>query len=944
MPSQSPERSHWRVIHALLRGATAAGAVISGRITGGFGLEMGNGQNSAGAVGVMTLSNTSNDWAGNTTISSGTVKIGANEVIPNGAGKGNVTLNGDTFGNNATMDLNGKTETINGLSSSGDVTHDVVTNTGLGAVLNVGDNNQSSVYAGTISSATGSIIFNKIGTGTLTLSGVTSGVINTNIQNGAIKLGSANVLNGTNPSGGQLVLGSGANAGVLDMAGMNATITMLSTSGSAGAGNIIGNSSTTSDSTLTIGSGAAGNFAGRIQDSLAGGTKVVNVTINGVNNTFSGTSTYTGKTTIAGINPNSAGLNVTGALAPTGNVEVDSAGFLAGTGSVGNVTLNNGNVRGGATAGDGNIGSITMSSLTVNGGDFRMDLSTPANSDKYIVNGAANFAASSTLTLTSAAGAGTYTVLTAGSLTGTAPTLNTPPAGTTRSSLTLHFGDLLANAIQIVVAGSPANLTFTGGAGGTSGTWDLNTTANWTDGSIVQKFFNLDSVSFGNGPSNRTIQLDFTATPTSVSFSNSAGNDYTVQGGGGIGDSGLSGGTPLTISGGGKVTLSTNNSYLGPTNVQNGTLVLNNSNALPNGTSVTLGSGGTSGVLDLNGNNVTVSGLATSGIGAGNIVGNSSTSNSVTLNVNAGASTDTFGGVIQDTLATGNQTVGVTVSSGTLVLTGANTYSGQTTINNGATVQVGAGGTTGSIGSGNLQDDGTFIINRIDDLTIPGAINGGGTVTKLGANTVTLTGNSGISGGVTISAGTLQIGNGGATGSPGSGTITNSANLVFNQNGSELALGNVISGSGAIFQIGGNTVTFSGANTFTGPMTITNGVVRPGGGSSINLGAGTIFVSGNGQLDTNGVGTLTSATITISGSGFNGTGALVNNGADNINTLGRLVLSGDATIGGTGRFDIRRGTPVLSTNGNHYTLTKVGTNQFSLVAATVDPGWVTFTS
>ena len=47
--------------------------------------------------------------------------VGANEVIPNGAGKGNVFINGETNGSApaSILDLNGKTETINGLRGKG---------------------------------------------------------------------------------------------------------------------------------------------------------------------------------------------------------------------------------------------------------------------------------------------------------------------------------------------------------------------------------------------------------------------------------------------------------------------------------------------------------------------------------------------------------------------------------------------------------------------------------------------------------------------------------------------------------------------------------------------------------------------------------------------------------------------------------------------------------
>src|SRR5204863_4927612 len=109
-------------------------------------------------------------------------------------------------------------------------------------------------------------------------------------------------------------------------------------------------------------------------------------------------------------------------------------GTLSGTGSVGAVTLNSNfaNLRPGASSNDGQIGTLTMASLTNNGGDMRFDLTSPTGTnDKVIVTGAASLNGA-TVSVAGTPLAGSYTLLTAGSLTGSVPTLNAP-SGTRRT-------------------------------------------------------------------------------------------------------------------------------------------------------------------------------------------------------------------------------------------------------------------------------------------------------------------------------------------------------------------------------------------------------------------------------------------------------------------------------------------------------------------------------
>ncbi len=168
-----------------------------------------------------------------------------------------------------------------------------------------------------------------------------------------------------------------------------------------------------------------------------------------------------------------------------------------------------------------------------------------------------------------------------------------------------------------------------------------------------------------------------------------------------------------------------------------------------------------SGLLTILGNN-TYGGLTTvsagslqfgnggsSGAVAGNILNNSTLIfNRVDTNVYAGSITGT-GSLVQQ-------------GAGTTVLTGSNTYSGGTLINNGA-LQIGNGGASGSI-AGDVLDNGTLIANRSDNPILPGTISGSGSLVQQGAGTLILTGNSSYTGGTSIAAGTLQLGNGGNSG------------------------------------------------------------------------------------------------------------------------------------------------------------------------------------
>ena len=188
--------------------------------------------------------------------------------------------------------------------------------------------------------------------------------------------------------------------------------------------------------------------------------------------------------------------------------------------------------------------------------------------------------------------------------------------------------------------------------------------------------------------------------------------------------------------------------------------------------------------------------------------------NALLIGVNNGSGT--FSGVISNAIALTKNGTGIEV------FTGANTYTNGTTIN-GGTLQIGNGGNTGAVGSGAIANNATLVFDRSDTgLVVPGAISGSGSLVQTGG-LVTLSNNNSYTGTTTISAGTLQLGNGGANGSLGTGATVDNGTLTFNFNtggNASLPAGSNISGSGNLNVTSGKTtlngnIALSGSQSFT---------------------------------------------------------------------------------------------------------------------------------
>ena len=140
------------------------------------------------------LTNKSNDWGGATTVGRGRLRVGGTgEVIPHGAGKGDVTIFGETPNlggiSESILSVDSLTETVNGLTATGDLTMAIVTNSVAGVgTLRVGANNASSTYGGLLVDDAGQLALTKIGTGALTLTGVNTNTGDTKVFGGSLAL------------------------------------------------------------------------------------------------------------------------------------------------------------------------------------------------------------------------------------------------------------------------------------------------------------------------------------------------------------------------------------------------------------------------------------------------------------------------------------------------------------------------------------------------------------------------------------------------------------------------------------------------------------------------------------------------------------------------------------------------------------------------------------
>lgn len=241
---------------------------------------------------------------------------------------------------------------------------------------------------------------------------------------------------------------------------------------------------------------------------------------------------------------------------------------------------------------------------------------------------------------------------------------------------------------------------------------------------------------------------------------------------------------------------------------------------------------------------------------------------------------------IRSNLTDNGGTLGITVDGGaTWVLPGLSTYTGLTTVNGGA-LGVGSssnvGFTAGPVGTGTLALTGGIFFAYAADRSIANPVSGG-TYTFIGDYSLTFTGtytsNVTVNANTTVSVTTtnnigqngllpdkfLSLGRVAFNNIPSNSTV----NYIINGTGNTVVTGAISNAAGSLNLAFNppkptNTLTLSGASTYTGATILQNGRTILAGGSDNHLPPATTLTLGNGanvavlQLgDANGVSNLT---------------------------------------------------------------------------------------
>lgn len=343
----------------------------------------------------------------------------------------------------------------------------------------------------------------------------------------------------------------------------------------------------------------------------------------------------------------------------------------------------------------------------------------------------------------------------------------------------------------------------------------------------------------------------------------------------------ISGEGSFTKQGSGTLTLSGIHTYTGTTTISSGRLALSGDGSLAVDNAVVLS--GADSVFDIAEANDARSIGSLDGVEGSQIVLGANT-----LTVGDSNSTS-CAGIISGTGAFIKQ------GPGKLILTGANTYSGETSVNAGILQ-----GDTNSL-QGDILNNASVVFDQAYSGTYDGVLSGSGAIDKRNTGKVTFTRVNTYSGGTMVTLGTLALSGSGTilpTGTViinvgnfdiseitassqtigdliGGGTIFLGEKILITATGNDTSYVGIINGAGSFVKQGSGTLTLSGANTYSGGTTIH---------------AGTLALSGPGKLSSTGAVTIDAGAFDIS----NTTGSFQNIG--DLSGSGGEVILGEKTL------------------------------------------------
>jgi autotransporter-associated beta strand protein len=462
----------------------------------------------------------------------------------------------------------------------------------------------------------------------------------------------------------------------------------------------------------------------------------------------------------------------------------------------------------------------------------------------------------------------------------------------------------------------------TPGAQGGAGTWNVNASTNWWNGSINVAWpapgGEDDNATFGgtagtvtndsagvvvNDLSINTAGYNFTGGPIVLN-----GTDPTFTMGGGMSQSEavIAGSCGLTKTGSATLQLRAANRYQGDTRVRQGILLIGAANnRLPISTRLILGEGTNSGTFQMNSRSQEVGGLLTSGSSTNNRVINSNpTTTTFTVNLTNAATTHLFNGTLGGTGANDNNYHFVKAGFGALVLAGDCTYTGGTTISAG-TLQIGNDGATGSLSPANVTNNGTLRFDRTGTVTVSNLISGAGGLRvdcPYTLGTVALRASNTFTGSVQVTSGTLSITNGAALGSGDKSVSLTTGYGTLRLEGANVVVPATVTFSTSGEPAPGRIYNSSGDNLIAGPI-------------NLSLGAGTTLIASDG-------GTLNLAGL-ITAPTANRTLKLGGSSTGNNQVSGSILQTNgwDITVEKLGG-----GTWALSGSNGHSGATILGTN------------------